>query len=158
MAIHPSILAWRIPMDRGARKATVLWVTTFTPLTLFAVTCICRSPVPSIHLKFTNARGGIPSRCPAITAKSDGFRGLVASTLVLLVSPSDGGGRQGPDLETHGLGERRAWTSSEQPKEVIALTVFSFVHLFPSPLPFSGSGIVVPEGCAVALADLGGYS
>ena len=27
MATHSSILAWRIPMDRGARKATVYGVT-----------------------------------------------------------------------------------------------------------------------------------
>ena len=27
MAIHSSILAWRIPMDRGARRATVRGVT-----------------------------------------------------------------------------------------------------------------------------------
>ena len=100
------------PHGQRARQATVPGVTTFTPLTLFAVTCICRSPVPSIHLKFTNARGGILSRCPAITAKSDGFRGLVPSILVMLVPVNDGGGRQGPDLETDGLGERRAWTSS----------------------------------------------
>ena len=99
-------------MDRGAGQATVHGVMTFTPLTLFAVTYICRSPVPSIHLKFTNARGGILSRCPAITAKSDGFRGLVPSILVLLVPVNDEGGRQGPDLETDGLGERRARTSS----------------------------------------------
>jgi len=27
MATHPSILAWRLPMDRGARRATVHGVT-----------------------------------------------------------------------------------------------------------------------------------
>ena len=68
--------------------------------------------MPSVHLKFTNAHTGILSRCPAIMGKSDGFRGLVPSILVLPVPLSDGGGRQGPDLETDGLGERRAWTSS----------------------------------------------
>ena len=27
MAIHSSVLAWRVPMDRGAWQATVHWVT-----------------------------------------------------------------------------------------------------------------------------------
>ena len=69
-------------------------------------------PCAQHPFKVANARGGILSRCPAITAKSDGFRGLVPSILVMLVPVNDGGGRQGPDLETDGLGERRAWTSS----------------------------------------------
>ena len=84
----------------------------FTPLAVFAATCICRSPMPSVHRMLTNAHGGMLPTCPAITAESDGFRGRVPSILVLPVPLSDGGGRQGPDLGTDSLGERRPWTSS----------------------------------------------
>ena len=165
MATHSSVLAWRIPWTEepgglqsvgsqrdGHDRAT------FTPLTVFAATCICRSSMPSVHRMLTNAHGGMLPTCPAITAESDGFRGRLPSIFVLPVPLSDGGGRQGPDLGTDSLGERRPWTSSYQTEEVIAFTVFSFIHLFPRPVPFSGSGMVVPEDCAVSVADLGGCS